>query len=277
MKVEKAELGQIPVPSDSESDLPLARVSMEDATMDDLVLDAPTKEGIGRIIAENKNLQKILEYGIRPKQKILLCGPPGTGKTLTSRILASSLKIPLVRVEFDSLISSLLGETGSNLRKIFDMAEEHRCVVMFDEFDVIGKSRDDSQEHGEMKRVISSFMQLIDTYQGTGLLVAATNHQHMLDPAVWRRFDEILMYGKPDIKRRKILLEKGLGAIGYTQKAAPSSFAAKTSGFSAADISGACLDAMRRTILSKRKAVGSDDLRWGISERRRRKEVMVTK
>ena len=129
---------------------------------------------------------------------------------MSSGVMAAAVGIPLVRVEFDSLINSLLGETATNLRKVFEMANRHRCAVLFDEFDVLGKARDDTQEHGEMKRIISSFMQMVDAYEGTGMIIAATNHQSLLDPAVWRRFDEILVYENPAAAARAKIFQNCL-------------------------------------------------------------------
>ncbi|MDA7955534.1 MAG: ATP-binding protein, partial [Nitrosopumilus sp.] len=252
----------------------LATVTEQYHAIGDLVLDGGLIERLEYIIEENGNIDRLLEYGLKPKQKILLCGPPGTGKTLSSKVLASSVGIPLVRVEFDSLISSLLGETGSNLRKIFELAERTRCVVLFDEFDVVAKSRDDTQEHGEMKRVISSFMQMVDSYNGRGMIVAATNHQHLLDPAVWRRFDDILLYERPDASQRSELLVKYLAALGARPGAEARGFARQTAGFSAADIARICEDMMRRSILAGRRGVRGEDLAWAIAEQKRRKRAM---
>ena len=262
------------VPLDAESGMPLATITDQYHSIGDLVLDAGLVERLEYIIEENNSLDRLLEYGLKPKQKILLCGPPGTGKTLSARVLASSVGIPLVRVEFDSLISSLLGATGGNLRKIFDLAETTRCVVLFDEFDVVAKSRDDAQEHGEMKRVISTFMQMVDGYNGRGMIVAATNHQRLLDPAVWRRFDDILLYDMPDAGRRTELLAKYLAALGAKPGPGARNFARQTAGFSAADIAGICEDMMRRMVLAGEKRVREGDLAWAIREQKRRKKVM---
>lgn len=262
------------VPCDGETGLPLATVSDQYYSLDHLVLGADLIERLESIISENNNFDMLVEHGLGPKQKILLCGPPGTGKTMSSKVLASSMGIPLVRVEFDSVISSFLGETGSNLRKIFDFAEKERCVLLFDEFDMVAKSRDDEMEHGEMKRVISSFMQLVDSYDGRSVLIAATNHRHLLDYAVWRRFDDVLLYDLPDAGMRSNLLEKYLASLGCEPGIGPGQLTGKTVGFSAADIAGMCRDAMRRALLAGRKRVGMDDLRWAVQEQRRRKKIV---
>ena len=145
---------------------------------------------------------------MKPKQRILLCGPPGTGKTLSAKIISSVIGYPLVYVLFDSIISSFLGQTASNLRKIFNFIEDGKYVVLFDEFDMVGKKRDDPQEHGEIKRVVNNFMQMLDNYNGDSIIVAATNHQQLLDTAVWRRFDEVLLFDLPNTQQRKKLFEK---------------------------------------------------------------------
>ena len=108
----------------------------------------------------------LLHYGLRPTNRILLCGPPGTGKTLTARVMATAMGYKLVYAMFDSIVSPYLGETASNLRRVFEFAGSGRFVVMFDEFDIVGKRRDDPHEHGEIKRLVSNFMQMMDDFKG---------------------------------------------------------------------------------------------------------------
>ena len=128
------------------------------------------------------------------RRRVLMFGPPGSGKTSAAEGLAAELGIPLVVVRLDSLISSYLGETASNLRRVVDYAARAPFVVLFDEFDAIGRNRDDPQEHGELKRVVNAFLQMIEAYSGTSLLLAATNHEQLLDPALWRRFDDVIEF-----------------------------------------------------------------------------------
>ena len=194
-----------PIPLDSERGLPLLRVKRHYHAPGDLVVGAELMGAIESIISENLAAGKIRSYGLRPTSRVLLCGPPGTGKTLTAQVVASALGRPFAYVAFDSLISSYLGETASNMRRVFDYIKGQSMVVLFDEFDSIGKRRDDPHEHGELKRVVNNFMQMLDEYDGGTLIMAATNHHHALDDAVWRRFDDILYFDLPDHARRKAL------------------------------------------------------------------------
>src|SRR5262249_4991728 len=134
------------------------------------------------------------------------CGPPGCGKSVVAEGLAHDLYLPLATVRFDAVVSSYLGETGANLRKVFDFARGRPVVLLFDEFDAIGKHRTALDEHGELKRVVTSFLQLLDSFHAETLTIAATNHQGLLDPALWRRFDEILYFPPPNSEETESLL-----------------------------------------------------------------------
>ena len=130
---------KLDIPTDDEKGFPLLHVSDQYYNMGDLILDETTKERLEYIVSENQNFGKLLSFGLKPKQKILLCGPPGTGKTLSAKVISSIIGYPFVYVKFDTIISSFLGQTATNLRKIFDFIEKERCVVLFDEFDRIVK------------------------------------------------------------------------------------------------------------------------------------------
>ena len=142
-----------------------------------------------------------------------LCGPPGCGKTLTAEAIASELGRPLAVVRTDSVVSSFLGETAANLRKVFDFAASSPMVVLFDEFDAVGKEREDASEHGELRRVVNAVLQMLDSYDGRSLIVAATNHEGMLDSAVWRRFEEVLFLKSPTAAELRRLLAVKLRGV----------------------------------------------------------------
>jgi SpoVK/Ycf46/Vps4 family AAA+-type ATPase len=176
----------IPIPRDTEKGFPLFEIKEYYDNFDDLILENQSKDRLKYIIDEFKSKDILYTYGLKPKQKILFCGPPGTGKTYSAKIMSPVLNYPTVYVRFDSIVSSFLGERASNLRKIFDFIEDGEWVVLFDEFDIVGKKRDDPYEHGEIKRVVNNFMQMLDDYNGKSLIIASTNHQHLLDTAIWR-------------------------------------------------------------------------------------------
>ncbi len=266
----------VAIPADSERGIPLLRMTKERYTFDDIVVDGKTRQRLSRIVAENRSAKRLRRHGLAPKQKILLCGEPGTGKTLSAKIIGSAMGCPFVHVVFDALVSPLLGETAANLRKVFDFVEKGRYVVLFDEFDMIGKDRADPQEHGEIKRVVNNFMQMLDGYGGDSILIAATNHHRLLDAAVWRRFDEVVKLGVPDARQRAELFEKYMGAM-KSDAVDASEFAEGTPGYSAADVAAVCVDALRKCVMDRHASVSEGDVLWALEEQGHRKGIMVSK
>ena len=158
-----------------------------------------------RFVELNRRSGELASAGIEPPTTLLLVGPPGCGKTMAAIAVASDLGLPLFVVRLDSLLGSFLGNSAKNLRRVFDNAVGSPSVLLLDEFDSIGKMRDDSQEVGEIKRLVGSLLQNLDNVQGRQITIAATNHHHLLDPAVWRRFDVALHFNKPKLPElRKI-------------------------------------------------------------------------
>ncbi len=263
----------IPIPRDSEKGFPLLEVKEFHLDWNDLILEESVKSSLKQIVEEIRQAEVFATYGLKPKQCVLFCGPPGTGKTLSSQIISSVLYFPLVYVRFDSIVSSFLGETASNLRKIFDFIECGEWVVLFDEFDFIGKQRDDPYEHGEIKRVVNNFMQMLDGFSGDSLIIAATNHQYLLDPGLWRRFDEIIHFDLPDSSLRKNLLMKYLGVMDKQKDLACDLIVKELNKFSPADIAHVCWDALKKAILDNRRTVTNQDLLLAIKEQKRRKQI----
>ena len=185
------------VPEDRERGLPLVEVREPARGLDDIVLSPANRQLIEGLLGEHNREEILKAHGLRPNDRMLLCGPPGCGKTLTAEVIATELGRPLAIVRTDSVVSSFLGETAANLRKVFDFLVAHPLVALFDEFDALGKERDDPAEHGELRRVVNAVLQMLDAYAGRSILLAATNHDGMLDSAVWRRFDEVLFLRPP--------------------------------------------------------------------------------
>lgn len=194
------------LPRDPSSDWPLADVRHPSRYLSDLVLHGRTAEHIDQIVTESRQTELLREHGIEQRRRFLFWGPPGCGKTSAAEALAAELGVPLVVVRLESLISSYLGETASNLRKVMDYAGEGPWVLLFDEFDALGRLRDDPTEHGEIKRVVNAFLQMLDQYRGPGILIAATNHEQLLDPALWRRFDDVVEFPPPTVHQIRRLL-----------------------------------------------------------------------
>ena len=262
------------IPTDSEKGFPLLSVLDEFYSFDDIILDEENKHRLEYIIAENQNSKKLRSYGLKPKQKILFCGPPGTGKTLGAKVVGSVIGYPFVYVRFDSIVSSFLGQTATNLRKIFDFIQSDKFVVLFDEFDIVGKKRDDPQEHGEIKRVVNNFMQMLDSYDGNSILIAATNHPQLLDLAVWRRFDEILEFKIPTATQRDALFKKYLGVLKKMDSVNVKELVKKTANYSASDIAVICEDASRKCIIENKPRITDEELLWALKEQKRRKSIM---
>ena len=242
----------LPIPRDVERGLPLLELKEFKRDWSELVLEDGMTEVLNEVVLEHQKREILEINGLKPKEKLLFFGPPGCGKTLAAEVLSTVLSYPMVYVKFDGLVSSYLGETASNLRKVFDFIEEGQWLVFFDEFDAIGKGRDSPFEHGEMKRVINSFLQMLDNFNGDSLIIAATNHQHLLDPALWRRFDELVYFGLPDTERRISIFNKYLRTV-RTKGIDLENSADKTDGLSPADIEMICLNSMKDVVLSDKK------------------------
>ena len=202
-------------PEDRERGLPLLEVREPVRGLDDVVLSPVNRSVVEGLLREHNREELLKAHGLRPNDRLLLCGPPGCGKTLTAEVVATELGRPLAIVRTDSVVSSFLGETAANLRKVFDFLAAHPLVALFDEFDALGKERDDPSEHGELRRVVNAVLQLLDAYAGRSLVVAATNHDGMLDSAVWRRFEDVLFLRPPTAAQLRRVLAVKLRGVRY--------------------------------------------------------------
>ena len=201
------------VPEDRERGLPLMSVREPVRQLADVVLSRQNLALLRGVLREHNRSEVLQASGLCPVDRLLLCGPPGCGKSITAEALASELGRPLAVVRTDSVVSSLLGETAANLRRVFEFASHAHAVVLFDEFDALGKEREDFSEHGELRRVVNAVLQMLDAYEGRSLILAATNHQGMLDSAIWRRFGEVLFLGLPTPGQVLQLLEVKLRGV----------------------------------------------------------------
>ena len=186
------------VPVDAESRSVLADIVYPYDNNIEVVLSKQNRESLESFILSYKNADQLNSFGIGVPNTLLLYGPPGCGKTQSAYLIARELGLPLVTARLDSLISSYLGTTAKNIRALFEFAQKMPCVLFLDEFDAIAKARDDNNELGELKRVVNSLLQNIDAMSSDSLLIAATNHDNLLDTAVWRRFDYKLKIELPD-------------------------------------------------------------------------------
>lgn len=210
--LEKKHFGQVttdslaPVPIDQESRLSIVDIDYSPAA-DKLILSDAVRSKLQDFMDTIQHKMQMEELGIEFSQSLLLYGYPGCGKTTAAAYIASRMHLPLVTARLDSLISSLLGATAKNIHKIFEYAKRQPCVLFLDEFDAIGKARDDQRELGELKRVVNSLLQNIDDYCSDGILIAATNHHELLDNAIWRRFQAVIEMPRPGLSEIKRMLD----------------------------------------------------------------------
>lgn len=258
------------IPFDRERKLPLAQIKEPRRRMEDLVLSEENASIINEIMQEHNRAELLGSYGLFPADKILFCGPPGCGKTLTAEVLAGELNLPLAIVRTDSVISSFLGETASNLRQLFDFISTISMVVLFDEFDALAKERAEKSEHGELKRVVNAFLQMLDDYDGKSILVAATNHEQTLDSAIWRRFDEVLVFEKPNAEQLLKLLSIKLCGLRRNFEIEDAGIVSLFDGMSHADIERVVRRAAKDMVLSGMKCLDERHLRISIHREKSR-------
>ncbi len=257
------------VPVDKERGLPLVHIERPEFGWERVVLAKELDATLHQVVGEFRKREVFKTYGISPKRKILFFGSPGCGKSVTARVVAAVLDLPLLYVRFDSVVSSYLGETAANLRKVFDYAQRGNWVVLFDEFDAVGKGRDNPFEHGELKRVVNTLLQLMDGFTGDSLLIAATNHEQLLDHALWRRFDEICYFDHPTPALRRDLLNRFLS--GFRHKNIDlTKLARRMTSMSGDDIERVCTDAVKAAILEFRQQLESADIERALKQQRTR-------
>ena len=262
-----------PPPRDHEKKAPLLEIKHPDRYLRELVLHSETEEILLRVMREFRQWDVLEANGLRPSHKLLFCGPPGCGKTATAEVVATELGLPLVYVRFDAVVSSLLGETASNIRKVFEYIHEETWVVLFDEFDAIGRSRDDATEHGEIKRVVNAFLQMLDNFDGRSLLLAATNFEQALDPALWRRFDQIVRFDRPTGPQMDELLKKRLATV-RNSKVSAKRYVGQLEGSTFGDIDRIATDVLKSCALDGRTRLQADDIKRAMESHRLRRQVM---
>lgn len=233
-----------------------------------MVVADDVHDRLTRLIREQRHFAQLRQHGLSPRRKILLVGPPGTGKTLTASVLAGELHLPLFQVRLDGLISKFMGETAAKLRLIFDAISATRAVYFFDEFDAIASQRGLGNDVGEIRRVLNSFLQLIEQDESNSIIVAATNHPEILDYAVFRRFDDVIEYELPGAEQVAETLRARLGAMD-ARDFDWSAIAAAAEGLSYADITRAADEAVKESIIGERDRVMNADLIRSLQERRR--------
>jgi len=218
--------------------------------LDEMILSDTVRHICEELVEEQNRREILRSYGLEPRHKMLLAGPPGNGKTSLAEAIAYSLAVPFLVVRYESLIGSFLGETSSRLKQIFEYARTTQCVLFFDEFDTIGKERGDVHETGEIKRVVSSLLLQIDALPSYVVVVAASNHQELLDKAVWRRFQVRLSLPNPTMSQISEWLKRFENEFNKPLGFKLSTLARTLQDLSFAEIEEFCSDIRRRYVLS---------------------------
>lgn len=245
----------------------LLREQLPERAIDSLVLKPETKNLCFEVIEEQQRADLLRSYGLEPRNSVMLEGPPGNGKTSLAEAIAYELYLPLYTVRYEGLIGSLLGETSSRLSKIFDYVRTQPCVFFIDEFDTIGKERGDTNETGEIKRVVSSLLLQVDRLPSYVVVVTATNHPELLDRATWRRFDLKLTLSKPTRVQIKEWFIRAFEEINENPGYSAETIAKYFSGYNFSEIEDFWLDVKRGWILSQpgnslRKVIGAKLKYW---------------
>jgi SpoVK/Ycf46/Vps4 family AAA+-type ATPase len=214
----------------------------------ELVLASAVQERLNHVILEQQQKDKLAKFGLSPRRKILFTGTPGTGKTMSAAVLATELQLPLYTIVLDSLITRFMGETAAKLRLVFDHIRQTRAVYLFDEFDAIGTQRGAQNDVGEIRRVLNSFLQLVEQDNSESIIIAATNHPELLDTALHRRFDDIIQFEKPGKEQIKKIVENRL-AIFEPISLKWDDVCNAADGLSAAEVTRACEDAAKEAVL----------------------------
>ena len=235
--------------------------------LSDMIASQSITEKIERIILEFIQRDKLRKHDLENRRKILLLGPPGTGKTLTASIIANELNLPLYTVLMDKMVTKFMGETSAKLRQIFDVIKQKKGVYLFDEFDAIGGERSRDNDVGEIRRVLNSFLQFIERDDSDSLIIAVTNNKALLDQALFRRFDDVILYNLPTEDEKLGLLKNRLARFSKTKGVNFQQLLPKINGLSHAEISLACLDAIKETILNEKATMSNELIIKSVADR----------
>jgi SpoVK/Ycf46/Vps4 family AAA+-type ATPase len=235
--------------------------------LQDLIVQKPIKDRINRIIQEFINQSKLKKHGLSNRRKIFLIGPPGTGKTMSASIIANELHLPFYTILMDKIITKFMGETSIKLRKVFEIISKKQGIYLFDEFDAIGIERSHENELGEIRRILNTFLQMIEQDASNSIIVAATNSPKILDKALYRRFDDFIEYQLPEEKDIVRLISNNLGTF-FDQSMDLKNISLSCKVLSQAEIVQACLDTVKETILTDQEKIDPEMLKARILEKK---------
>lgn len=239
------------VPVDLDSRLQLARTEHRVLLEMEPVWSPEVRQPLEQIVLERQREPELLEAALHPTKSVLCTGAPGVGKTLAARWIADRLARPLITLDLAAVMSSFLGRTGNNVRNVLDYAKGVECVFLLDELDAVAKRRDDAVEVGELKRLVTVLLQEIDDWPSSGLLIAATNHPELLDPAVWRRFEMIVRFPMPTDEQIRESVQRQIGGAQSADKWS-AIVAQALEGMSFAEVERELVRAKRQAVLQHR-------------------------
>lgn len=233
--------------------------------LSDIIVSKDINSKINRIVSEFVQRDKLRKHNLENRRKILLTGPPGTGKTMTASILANEVGLPLYTILMDRMVTKYMGETSAKLRQVFEFIEQHQGVYLFDEFDAIGGKRSRDNDVGEMRRVLNSFLQFIEHDSSNSLIIAASNNKKLLDQALFRRFDDVVLYQLPGLEEKDALLRTRLAE--FSKDINFENLLPSINGLSHAEITLACIDAIKEVILNENQKMNNDLILKSIKDR----------
>lgn len=256
----------ITIPNDKRNNFPLAITINRDELRHEMVLPIETEEKIRRVEKEFAAKERLAHHGLKYRQKVLIYGAPGCGKSMSAERIAWNLGLPFLKVRFDVIISSFLGETANNLTRLFDGIKEFPCVLLFDEFDIVGKTRTNSQDVGEMHRVVNILLTLLEEYNSQGILIATTNIENALDQALFRRFDDIIEMPKPSKEEILRLTKMTLSSIEKSKDINWSSMVDRMIGFSSAIVVKVANDAAKIAVIGNENVLQQSHIEKSLNE-----------
>ncbi len=245
----------------------LLSVQSPSGRLGDMALPEALLDRLNRVLLEHRQQKRLREHGLTPRRKLLFVGPPGTGKTMTASALAGELHLPLFTIMLEGLITKFMGETASKLRAVFEAIRQTQGVYLFDEFDALGAHRNQTNDVGEIRRVLNSFLQLLEKDSSQSLIVAATNHPEMLDRALFRRFDDVLEYELPAAEVVQQVLQRKL-AIFQASDVEWSRVVPEAAGLSHSDLARASEEAAKKAVLRGSTRITTEALLAAIQERK---------